>query len=418
MSLLDDASLIITPNAVKAGKLYSVVPNTDLGDMTVVRATTATRVNASGLIENVGLNVPRLDYTNTSCPSILVEPQRTNLVLQSEQIQSTSFGGAWIFAAINSSFLNVSTSPNGTFSADKITPQTTNGGHFIAQSITTNKTVTQTATCFFKSSEYTRCGVRFNDNNISQGNIFDLLSGQVVASVGTKTTARIVNYGNGWYRCEVTINAPTDLLNVQFAIIDNNSVVFEFLGDINRGLLLWGAQLEVGSNATSYISTVATTVTRNADVISKAGISSLIGQTEGSIYLKFYRTTETTGFKNLFTLFDGINTSVNSIQFQSTNNNINLSVFIIVNSTTFTITGTSRTLLNGINKICLVYSQNGSKVFLNGILTGTISNVNLPLLNNLSLGHRTSDRQWGAIDDAILFKNQLTDQQAIQLTTL
>ena len=51
MSLLEKASLVVTPNGYKAGKLYSVIPNTALGDMDVVRATTATRVNSLGLIE-------------------------------------------------------------------------------------------------------------------------------------------------------------------------------------------------------------------------------------------------------------------------------------------------------------------------------------------------------------------------------
>jgi hypothetical protein len=49
MSLLNSASLVVTPNAYKEGTLYSVIPNTTLGDMTVVRATTATRVNSAGL---------------------------------------------------------------------------------------------------------------------------------------------------------------------------------------------------------------------------------------------------------------------------------------------------------------------------------------------------------------------------------
>ena len=53
MSLLNSASLCVTPNAYKEGTLYSVIPNTSLGDMTVVRATTATRVNSAGLVELV-----------------------------------------------------------------------------------------------------------------------------------------------------------------------------------------------------------------------------------------------------------------------------------------------------------------------------------------------------------------------------
>jgi hypothetical protein len=86
MSLLDSASLIVTPNGFKAGKLYSIVPATGAGDLEVTRATTATRVNSSGLVESVASNVPRLDYTDGSCPSILVEPQRTNLLLNSATV--------------------------------------------------------------------------------------------------------------------------------------------------------------------------------------------------------------------------------------------------------------------------------------------------------------------------------------------
>jgi hypothetical protein len=81
MALFDDASLVVTPNGYKAGTLYSIKPTSGAGDMTVVRATTATRVNSAGLIESMANNVPRLDYLNASCPSLLVEPQRTNLVL-------------------------------------------------------------------------------------------------------------------------------------------------------------------------------------------------------------------------------------------------------------------------------------------------------------------------------------------------
>ena len=80
MSLYDDASIILTPNAYKAGKLYSLKPTDGTADFDVVRATTATRVNEDGLLESVGVNVPRLDYSGGGCPSILVEPQSTNLI--------------------------------------------------------------------------------------------------------------------------------------------------------------------------------------------------------------------------------------------------------------------------------------------------------------------------------------------------
>ena len=82
MSLLTQASLILTPTAYKANKLYSVVPSSGNGDLTTTRATTATRVNSSGVIESVATGIPRIDYTNTA-PALLLEPQRTNRVLNS-----------------------------------------------------------------------------------------------------------------------------------------------------------------------------------------------------------------------------------------------------------------------------------------------------------------------------------------------
>ena len=72
IGLLEQTSLIVTPNAYNEGVLYDVVPNTTLGDMSFSRSTTATRVNEQGFIESVAVNVPRIDYTNGSCPSLLV----------------------------------------------------------------------------------------------------------------------------------------------------------------------------------------------------------------------------------------------------------------------------------------------------------------------------------------------------------
>jgi len=81
MALLDKASLIVTPNAISAGKLYSVIPADGSGDMTVVRATNATRINSAGLVE-----IPR-----------------TNLCLRSEEFNDVTWiktNGATITAEV------------------------------------------------------------------------------------------------------------------------------------------------------------------------------------------------------------------------------------------------------------------------------------------------------------------------------
>ena len=84
MSLLDDVSIVVTPNGYKAGELYAVIPSDGAADMDVTRATDATRVNESGLIADVLSNVPRIDYTGGGCPHILAEPMRTNIVFPSD----------------------------------------------------------------------------------------------------------------------------------------------------------------------------------------------------------------------------------------------------------------------------------------------------------------------------------------------
>jgi cytochrome c-type biogenesis protein CcmE len=86
MTLLSEASFLVTPNGYKASKLYAAIPTNGDGDMTVTRATTATRVDENDLISSVASNVPRIDYTGGGCPSILLEPLRTNIVLNSATV--------------------------------------------------------------------------------------------------------------------------------------------------------------------------------------------------------------------------------------------------------------------------------------------------------------------------------------------
>ena len=260
MALFDDASLVVTPNGYKAGTLYSIKPTSGAGDMTVLRATTATRVNSAGLIESVANNVPRLDYSNGTCPSLLVEPQRSNLLRYSEQFDNAAWTNVGTVTA------NTTISPDGTQNADTVT------SIIFQQSFGTN---VFTFSCYAKVNGgdglfYIRVDIPAT-NQAS----FNLNNGTILSTPAGYTTS-IENVGNGWYRCTMT----TPSVNVINAV----------LVSANYGAsptYLWGAQLEVGSYPTSYIPTTSAAVTRNADVISKTGISSLIGQTEGTVFLDY-----------------------------------------------------------------------------------------------------------------------------------
>jgi len=79
-------SISMIPSGYKQNKVYSVLPTNGDGDLDFARTSVATRINENGLIEEMGTGVPRLDYSNGSCPSLLLEPQSTNLYLNSEII--------------------------------------------------------------------------------------------------------------------------------------------------------------------------------------------------------------------------------------------------------------------------------------------------------------------------------------------
>ena len=174
-------------------------------------------------------------------------------------------------------------------------------------------------------------------------------------------------------------------------------------------------QLEAGSNATSLIKTVSGSVTRNADNIQKVGIIDLIGQTEGSIFCEFGRTTEISGTKHLLTIY-GNDVLTNSLFLTTDTNNTNLVLQIRINSVVY-----SRDIGNGNsgkNKVALIYDTTGCDVFLNGVKLTRLSLPSFPSLYNLGILQYRNDRYYGSGYVFSFWKTKLTEQQAITLTTL
>lgn len=269
MSTYTDASLIVTPNAKKAGKLYALKG----ADLDVVRATTATYVGSDGLIKTAGINEVRFDYTNGSCPSILVEPQRTNLLLRSEEFDNASWGKTNTTITANQT-----AAPDGNITADKLIESATSGNHFVRTSLSFSGVIGSYSITVFAKSNGRNLMVR-EYNQTGFGAKFDLQNGTIISLIGAGTTASIKDLGDGWYRCSTTV-IFTNSVNavIQFSLL--NGSTDNYIGDGVSGAYLWGAQLEAGSNATSYIPTVASAVTRNADVISKTGLSGITSITE------------------------------------------------------------------------------------------------------------------------------------------
>jgi hypothetical protein len=221
---------------------------------------TASVVNSAGVIVAAGVDVPRFDYdpVTLACKGLLIEESRTNQTLQSE-----NFSTSWTLNTVSAS-VDATISPDGTTNADKVYAQATTSQHYAAQSYTAIVANSYTLSVFAKADEETSITLRHIGATTFASAVYDLSGGTVSTVSGT---ASIKNFGNGWYRCILTgvadSTTPTYRINLRQAS--------SYAGDDSSGAYLWGAQLEAGAFATSYIPTVASQVTRTADVATMTG---------------------------------------------------------------------------------------------------------------------------------------------------
>ena len=172
-TLLQQASLLFIPSGYKAGLAYSALPNNGNGDLTWTRNSTANRTNSSGVIESVGANIPRLSYMYGSCPSALLEPQRTNLILRSEEFDNSY----WTKVALSVT-ANNTTAPDGANTADLIIENSASTAHAITRGSLALGSGTYTCTIYAKAKERSRI-LLYGGGATAGGYGFDLINGSL-----------------------------------------------------------------------------------------------------------------------------------------------------------------------------------------------------------------------------------------------
>lgn len=220
---------------------------------------TATYTDSDGYIASAGVDEPRFDYDplTLSCKGLLIEESRTNLFTHSDSIDNA----AWTLYKVTIT-AGAITAPDGNLTADKMVEGTATDTHRISQYPATIG-VTYTISVFAKKAE--RDHVQFSGVGTSNC-VFDLTNGTVV-DIGAFTSASIEEFQNGWYRCVATVTAAS---TGAFRIGLYNGAA-NYTGDGSSGAYFWGAQLEEGAFATSYIPTTTAQVTRTADVATMTG---------------------------------------------------------------------------------------------------------------------------------------------------
>lgn len=234
--LLQTASLLLIPSGYKSGKAYAEIPTNGNGDLTWTRASTALRTNSSGLLESMGSGVPRLSYMYGSCPSVLLEPQRTNLALWSEDFSQTTWSKTRCSITANST-----TAPDGNTTADTLVEDTTaTSTHPVSQAVTLTAAA-QTFSIYAKAAN--RNWIQLTLLSTANASAYFNLSNGTIGTVGSATTASIVSVGNGWYRCVITATtaAGANTLGIYPASADATS---SFTGNGTASLYIWGAQCE------------------------------------------------------------------------------------------------------------------------------------------------------------------------------
>jgi hypothetical protein len=346
-------------------------------------ASQRTRFSGVTVDGTVTANIPRLDYYTSNgtpgCPGLLVEASGTNVLSYSEEFTNAAWvkGNMTVSTGTTAEFI----APDGTTNADKIIATTASGvAHSVQRTGLTS--AAYTFSVFAKAGEEPVISLWLRSNAVRAE--FNLVSGTI--SNITVTSARIENYGNGWYRCSVydsTAGTTASVYGRGGGVYTGNGV---------DGFYLWGAQLETGSFATSYIPTTTAQRTRNADVISASGgVSGSIGQTEGSIYVevdiqKLLGTTQRA--------FIDIGQTNNRLFLGYGNGITNQIRFLLQTSDGGLVDFQSAATTTGIIRIAVGYKNNDSAMYVNGVSVSPISNgsftATLTTLSNIYLGSSLS----------------------------
>ena len=364
---------------------------------------------ASAVYGGITDNVPRLDYTDSSCPALLLEPQRTNKESNSELL------GTYSNSIIR--LVNDTTSPEGLVNANKIVEAAATARHEIYSDPISFNGNLHTISFFAKADERRYMSAFIGGDPAYGGVTFDLQTGTISQTSGG-TTADVVDYGNNWYRCSFTTNYPSSSqVYLCMRTADNNVDVQTYAGDGTSGFYIWGLQAEAGSYATSYIPTYGSSVTRIGETYFKTGASSIIGQAEGSVYLEITQNGLANYTQRILTLSDGTNNNVIGFQLAAANS---ITFYSIVGGVvSAVITKPSATTQGEKVKIAAAYAENDFVLYIDGVQVGTDNSGTNPSTSIIQNNRPTGGTPFiGEVHNLFLFKTRLSNEELAALTTI
>jgi hypothetical protein len=335
-----------------------------------------------------------------------LEKQSTNVVLNSEDFS----GATWLNEDIIVS-TNQTISPDGTQNADKLIANTTTLDHSIYQ---TSSGSTRTFSIYAKAGEYNYIFLGSNNNSASDGAFFNLSNGTISQNT-SGLTASIESVGNGWYRCIVSSTSWPTIYTI--LCLSTNGTSLGFTGNNTSGIYVWGCQVENSSYPTSYIPTTSASATRVADACVKTGISSLIGQTSGTVFWDIQVDIASAAtLENIFNLDAGSFSDTIYIAFQGSLSRIVAEMYVTgVAQASFNLTS----ITAGRYKMAIGYANNNTAFFINGTQVGTTDTTcSVPAMSRLQMGSGVLGPSDGKVNQAVLFTTRLSNSELASLTSL
>jgi hypothetical protein len=344
--------------------------------------------------------MPRLDYSNGSCPSLLLEPSRTNLITYSEY-----FGGSY-WTKSGSSVVSGFTSPDSTNNAFKLVEDTSTGLHKLQKTSINVSAGAVSCYYFVKKAERSKVLIELGGGGGGYAT-FDLDLGTLI--VENNVTAKIELISNGWYRCSVSyITSETSIYTGAYLV--NDSGTQSYTGNGTSGLYVYGAQIEQGSYPTSYIPTYGVSQTRLSE-FSAFELSVLdffsLGTSESGTFLietKYIAPSSQAVVDTFSQGGSGTNAwSGSNFQIRDTGGSTNFSVQYIAS------------IIDDFIKIIIRKDGTTYNVFVNGVKSSTTATITNPLkwFDHIGL-YRNSQK----VKQMMEFPTALSDEACIELTTI
>jgi hypothetical protein len=334
---------------------------------------------------------PRFDHdpANGASRGLLIEEARTNLLERSAE-----FENAYWTKTAASITANATAAPDGTTSADELVEDATLANHIVSRTTSFATATNYTLSVFAKAN--TRSQLRLvlsNGATVFGSSVtasYDLQTASVTGSSGTPTTS-IQSVGNGWLRLSISklsVGAASEASSIRLM---DASGLLNYTGDGTSGLYIWGAQLEAGAFATSYIPTTTAAATRAADSAVVTPISSFYNQSEGAIVVQssYAGAGSALNVNNRVSVQVDDNSSANRhlLQNRGTNGTGGSATLVANAEQAFLAVGSTEVPVNTPVFLGMVYKENDIIAAKNGTLSSADTSALLPTVSRLRVGH-------------------------------